>query len=323
MLVTDGSSGLYQPEAGAWSVDGQLIAVLERHDQPPTLTAVRDGARRELVSTAGDATERTKQHTGRTVRRSWQSSDGREIQGLLTVPDGDGPFPLIVNVHGGPVAAWTDGWIGKDVYASILVARGFAVLRPNPRGSVGRGQDFIEAIVGDMGGTDVDDITAGVQAMIDEGVTEAGRVGLTGNSYGGYMAAWIPCLTDMFAATVSRSPVTDFVTQHLTTNLAEFDEIFVDGDPFDPQSQYATRSPLAHHRRIKTPILFTAGKNDLATPASQAQLLHNALREAGVPTQLVIYPQEGHGVRAPAALADQLARMIVWFETYIGGGRAS
>ena len=127
-----------------------------------------------------------------------------------------------------------------------------------------------------MGGADVDDIVSGVQAMIDRGITEPGRVGITGNSYGGYMAAWIPCWSDVFAASVSRSPVTDWRSQHLTGNLAEFDEIFVSGDPFDPESAYVTRSPLTHHRRIKTPMMFTAGAHDLATPASQAQQLHRS-----------------------------------------------
>jgi dipeptidyl aminopeptidase/acylaminoacyl peptidase len=168
-----------------------------------------------------------------------------------------------------------------------------------------------------MGGKDVDDVVSGVEHLVEQGIADGGRVGVTGNSYGGYMAAWIPSRTDTFAAAVSRSPVTDWRSQHLTSNLREFDESFVGGDPFDPTSNYATRSPLHLHQEIRTPMLFTAGALDLATPASQAQQLHNALRKTGVPTGLVIYPQEGHGVRGRDALADQLARMLTWFETYL------
>jgi len=319
LLVTDGTNGAHQPVGGALAADGTLVVALERHDQPPTLTSIRGDARTDVVSTQGPGTAHLLSCAGSTTACSWNSKDGWEIQGVLTVPDGSGPFPLVVNVHGGPVAAWQDGWIGKDTYAALLVARGFAVLRPNPRGSSGRGQAFAEAVVRDVGGADVDDVLAGVAAMVDRGVTEPGRIGITGNSYGGYMAAWVPCWSDVFAAAVSRSPVTDLVAQHLTTNLGDFDEIFVGGDPFDPESAYTTRSPLTHHQRIRTPMLFTAGAHDLATPASQAQMLHRALLEKGVPTQLAVYPEEGHGVRAPDALADQIARMIAWFETYLKG----
>lgn len=317
LLATDVTNGLHQPELGGLTRDGHLVVTLERHDQPPTLGVVDTDGVRSLLSTAGPGTAHVVARTGSTRSCTWTSSDGLVIEGLLSVPDGPGPHPLVVNVHGGPVAAWHDGWIGKDPYAAILVSRGFAVLRPNPRGSAGREAAFVEAVIGDMGGADVDDIVAGVQAMIDTGVTTPDRIGITGNSYGGYMAAWVPCWSDLFAAAVSRSPVTDWRSQHLTGNLAEFDELFVDGDPFDPQSQYVTRSPLTYFRQIKTPMLFTAGELDLATPASQAMQLHRALSKTSVTTQLAIYPQEGHGVRAPDAMADQLARMIQWFETYL------
>jgi dipeptidyl aminopeptidase/acylaminoacyl peptidase len=315
-LATDRASGLHQPEAGALTGSGELLVVLESHDHPPALIAVADGCERELVTT-NRTTPRGVTGTGTTSPWTWKSSDGQEIQGLLTLPAGDGPHPLVVNIHGGPVAAWRDGWMGKDLYAHLLCARGFAVLRPNPRGSAGRGQAFIEAVVGDMGGADGEDIRSGVSSLIDAGVTAPGLVGVTGNSYGGYMAAWLPCVSDVFAASVARSPVTDFRTQHLTSNLAEFDEIFVGGDPFDDDSAYVWRSPLTLHRRIRTPMLLTAGALDLATPASQARVLHSALLAAGTTTELVIYPEEGHGVRRPDAIVDQIARMILWFETYL------
>ena len=317
LFATDGATGLHQPDLGATTAGGRLVAVLERHDQPPTMTAVSGSSTIEVLSTAGSGTNHLARNTGTTTATSWRSTDGTLIEGLLTVPWGDGPHALVVDVHGGPVATWRDGWIGKYPYTATLVARGFAVLRPNPRGSAGRGQDFIEKIVGDMGGDDVDDVVTGVAAMIDAGVTEPGRVGITGNSYGGYLAAWIPCWSDVFAAAVSRSPVVDWPSQHLTGNLAAFDELFVGGDPFDPESPYTTRSPLTYHRQVSTPILFTAGALDLATPASQAQQMHHALLATGVPTELAIYPEEGHGVRGPDAMADQLARMIWWFERHL------
>jgi dipeptidyl aminopeptidase/acylaminoacyl peptidase len=132
------------------------------------------------------------------------------------------------------------------------------------------------------------------------------------------MASWVPTRTDIFAASVARSPCTDWLLQHLTSNIAEFDVRFIAGEPFDPDSQYAERSPLRHVDRIRTPMLLTAGLDDLATPPSQAQVLYTALRERGVDTQLVLYPEEGHGVRQPLSLVDQCARMIAWFDRHLG-----
>jgi dipeptidyl aminopeptidase/acylaminoacyl peptidase len=131
------------------------------------------------------------------------------------------------------------------------------------------------------------------------------------------MACWMPCLTDLFKASVSRSPCTEWRSFHLTSNLAEFDDLFLAGELWDPGSQYETRNPLTHHHRITTPMLLTAGLRDLATPANQAQQMHRALAERGVETALAIYPEEGHGVQAPPALADQCARMVAWFERFM------
>lgn len=317
LLATDATSGRHQPELGGLTGTGSLVTILERHDRPPAVAVTAQGRTTPVLTTDGPGTGHLRSITGRTTPYQWTSTDGQEIGGLLTLPAGRGPFPLVVNVHGGPVAAWHDGWLGRDLHTALLVARGYAVLRPNPRGSTGRGQAFIESVVGDMGGRDVDDLVTGVEALVAEGLVDRARVGITGNSYGGYMAAWVPACTDLFAASVARSPVTDFVSQHLTSNLPEFDLDFVGGDPFDPDSNYARRNPVAHVGRIRTPMLLTAGALDLATPAFQAHLLHSALRRTGVATSLAIYPEEGHGVRGERALTDQLARTIAWFDTHL------
>jgi dipeptidyl aminopeptidase/acylaminoacyl peptidase len=311
------TSGVHQPQLSGVSAGGQPLFVMEQHHTPPVLGRITDGGFKPVVDTAGPGSESVAKLTGSTSVVSWTSSDGTEVQGLLTMPDAPGPHALVVNVHGGPIAAWHDGWIARDVYTTLLAARGYAVLRPNPRGSTGRGAEYAEAILGDIGGKDVDDVTSGVDHLVDGGLVDPRRVGITGNSYGGYMSAWLPCLTDRFAASVSRSPVTDWRSQHLTSNIAEFDRIFVTGDPFDPESQYQTRSPLGLHQKVATPILFTAGAKDLATPPSQAEQMYMALRERGVDSQLVIYPEEGHGVRAPSAQMDQCARMLAWFERFM------
>jgi dipeptidyl aminopeptidase/acylaminoacyl peptidase len=310
--------GEFQPEAAGLAGRRPLV-VLESHREPPALGVLEPDAFRPVLAADGPGTVFQAAHAGTTTQVAWVSSDGLEVQGLLTLPDidGDDSHPLVLHVHGGPTHASRNTWAGRDPHTSCLVARGYAVLRPNPRGSTGRGAAFAEGVRGDMGGLDVDDVVSGVQHLVDIGVADPSRLGITGISYGGFMASWAPCRTDLFAASVARSPCTDWLLQHLTSNIAEFDRRFLLGEVFDPESQYVARSPLRHVDSVRTPMLLTAGLQDLATPPSQAQVLYTALRERGVETQLVLYPEEGHGVREPATIADQCARMLAWFDRHL------
>lgn len=316
------TTGTYQPELGGLAADGRPVLVLEQHDLPPTLVRVdADGRVVTLLGSAGPGTDHVRSSLGPTRAVTWTAPDGWQMEGLLDLPLRAGPHPLVVHPHGGPVGAYQDGWIGRDPHTTVLVARGYAVLRPNPRGSAGRGADFAEAVRGDMGGLDAQDILSGIEHLVAERLVDPERIGIVGQSYGGYLACWMPVLSDVFRAAVARSPCTDWRSFHLTTNIPEFDELFLDGDVWDDDSQYLTRNPLTHHARITTPILLTAGSRDLATPAHQAEQMHRALAERGVPTALAVYPEEGHGVQQPAALADQCARMVAWFERFMPSGR--
>ena len=199
-------------------------------------------------------------------------------------------------------------------FTPLLVGRGYAVLHPNHRASSGRGQEFIAAGLLAMGGLDAEDIVSGVDALVASGVVDPDRVAVTGNSYGGFMAAWLAATSDRFCAAAPRSPVTDWVSQHLTSNLPGFDELCLAGDLFDTDSDYWRRSPLRLAEQIRIPLLLMAGAHDLATPASQASMLHRALVERGRPSTLVVYPEEGHGVRARPAVIDQCVRLLDFFE---------
>jgi dipeptidyl aminopeptidase/acylaminoacyl peptidase len=311
--------GEYFPEVSGLPGHDPVV-VLESRREPPTLGVLGASGFRPVLAADGPGTTYQTERAGTTTRVTWESSDGLRVEGLLTVPDGAGPAqPLALQVHGGPTHACRNTWIGRDPHTSCLVAHGYAVLQPNPRGSTGRGASFAEAVRGDMGGRDADDLVSGVQSLVDAGIADPSRLGITGISYGGFMSSWLPVRTDLFAASVARSPCTDWLLQHLTSNIAEFDRRFVGGDPFDPESHYRERSPLSHADRIRTPMLLTAGLKDLATPPSQAQVLHTALRERGIATELVLYPEEGHGVRHPLTIVDQCARMIAWFDRHLGG----
>jgi dipeptidyl aminopeptidase/acylaminoacyl peptidase len=241
-----------------------------------------------------------------------------EIEGLLTLPHGDGPFPLILNVHGGPIWAFADFWPGT--FVAFLLSRGYALLQPNPRGSWGRGREFASHVVGDMGGADARDLLAGVDHVLEMGIADPERLGVMGGSYGGFMAALLPCLDRRFAAAVSFAPVTDWFSERFDSNLGFWAQEFLGGDPIIRQEHYRDRSPVFLVEGNRTPTLLTAGLRDRATPTGQATEFYRALRERGVPADLVLYPLEGHGVRTFPGLFDVMTRTVAWFERFMPPG---
>ena len=249
--------------------------------------------------------------------------DGLAIDGYVATPrtSGDGTFPLVVMVHGGPVWRWRDVWLDRVVQVPLLLDGGYAVLLPNPRGSQGKGEAFVRGIVGEVGGLDVDDILTGVDHLVAEGVTDRATVAVMGTSYGGFLAAWLATRPGRFAAALASSPVTDWVSQHYTTNIPQSDVRFLRGDPIDPSSQYRTRSPLTAASGQTCPVLLTAGLHDLATPPGQALEMHRALVELGVDTDIALYPREGHDVHEWPALLDHCTRMVMWFDHYLRPAR--
>jgi dipeptidyl aminopeptidase/acylaminoacyl peptidase len=237
------------------------------------------------------------------------------------VPEGGGPFPLILAVHGGPVWAFQDFWPG--VLTGLLVERGYAILQPNPRGSWGRGRAFASAVVGDMGGADAHDVLTGVDHAVAERLADPERIGVMGGSYGGFMAAWLPCLDPRFRAAVSIAPVTDWYSERYGSNLGAWSADFLGGDPHARQAHYHERSPVLRAGTNRTPTLFTAGYRDRATPLGQAVEMHRALREQGVETDVALYPLEGHGVRTFPGIIDLSTRTIGWFERFMPPDPAS
>jgi dipeptidyl aminopeptidase/acylaminoacyl peptidase len=251
----------------------------------------------------------------------WTATDGLEIEGLVAVPAGDGPHPLVVAVHGGPVAAWRASWGGqvgaRHPYVPLLVERGYAVLLPNPRGSAGRGIAFADRVRGDLCGADTDDLLSGIDHLVEIGIADPGRLGVIGNSYGGTMAAWLTAASDRFGAAVSTSPSIDFVANHHTGDIPAFFDLFLHDVADRSDGEYQRRSPITHVDRMRTPVLTTAGLRDHGTPPGQAVALHQALRRRGVPTELVLYPRQGHGVAGFPDSADLLARALGWFDRWL------
>ena len=310
------ATGTFEPDAAPLGRGDGLVVAVHSHRRPRTLVAVGDGPARVLADPAHDGAAVIRDAVARREPVRWLAPDGLEIEGLLTIPPlGDAPHPLVVWVHGGPVWAHQDRWPGGLV--ALLASRGYAVLEPNPRGSYGRGRKFVEMVVGDMGGADAHDVIAGIDALVERGVADPERIGVTGGSYGGFMSCWLPVLDQRFRASVAVSPVTDWYSQHFNSNIGHWDADFLRDRPEHPGGEYHARSPVLAAERVTTPTLLTTGLRDRCTPPGQAIEFYRALRAYGVPTEVVIYPNEGHGVQQFPAVIDAAARALAWFERYM------
>ena len=223
----------------------------------------------------------------------------------------------MVDVHGGPTGCWSWEFAPAQGSPQLYASEGVATFFPNVRGSVGRGPEFAEANLGDMGGGDLQDILTGVEALVRDGIAEFDRIAITGGSYGGFMACWAVTQTDRFACAMPFALVTDWVSFHFTTNIGQFDRLYLQADPLDPGGEYTKRSPLYHASKCKTPTLILHGEDDLCTPLPQAVEFYNALVEAGCETELVVYPREGHGWTEREHQIDSWNRTKDWLARHL------
>jgi dipeptidyl aminopeptidase/acylaminoacyl peptidase len=296
---------------------GDCVLIVESFRQAPQVAVIRDGHYRQVRSfdvgyaAATDAIESVE-------RLTWSAADGLEIQGWLLRPRGPPPFPLVIDVHGGPVGHWRPAFlIRRMLHVLILLRHGYAVFLPNPRGSSGRGQEFAHRVLGDLGGADALDVLSGLDNLIERGVADAARIGITGVSYGGFMTAWLITQSDRFAAAVAVSPHTNQVTAHLLSNIPQFMARLLGDDFSNPNGRYFERSPVLHVGKALTPTLNICGALDRCTPPEEAVQFHNALLESGTQSVLVTYPREGHGIRRLPAALDCAARLAAWFMEHI------
>jgi dipeptidyl aminopeptidase/acylaminoacyl peptidase len=297
---------------------GDCVLIGEGFTRAPEIAVIRNGEYRAVRSFDLEYSSRVAA-IGAVDCVSWRAPDGLEIQGWLLRPTGAGPHPTIMNIHGGPVYQWRPHWLGRprSVPALLWLEHGYAVFFPNPRGSSGRGQAYARHVLGDMGGTDTYDYLSGLDHLVREGIADPNRLGVTGVSYGGYMSSWLITQDSRFAAAVSVSPVTNNISQHLISNIPQFMSLFLGDQYNNPRGNYFRRSPIMHAHQARTPTLNICGLLDRCTPAEEAVQFHNALLQSGVRSVLVIYPEEGHGVRKFPAAIDYAARSLAWFEEHM------
>ena len=248
----------------------------------------------------------------------WKGADGWDVQGFLIRPPGvgsQGKLPTIMYVHGGPMGAHLNLCHAgaQRVLPVQLAAQGYAVFLPNPRGSSGRGNDFAEAVLGDTGGKDWEDLERGLDHLIERGIADPDRLGITGGSYGGFMTTWAVTQTDRFKAAVAVASHPEWRSFHGVSGIRHFDVFFQSQvDPYDNDGSYRQRSGLSHVRNVKTPTLLLHGEVDQVCPVDQAYQYYRALKELDIETDLVVYPREPHGMKERVHILDSHRRTVEW-----------
>lgn len=254
----------------------------------------------------------------------WKSVDGREIEGLLTYPITYQPgqkVPFILNIHGGPAGVFAQTCVASNQGAypiAALAEAGYAVLRPNPRGSSGYGTDFRMANREDWGGKDYQDVMAGVDHVIKMGVADENKMGVMGWSYGGFMSSWIVGHTNRFKVASIGAPVVDLSHQNLTDDIEGFLPSYFKTNPWDDWSKYDAHSPLRFVQNVKTPVLLQHGEADVRVPFSNSVMFYNALRRRDVPVRLLALPRQPHGPQEPRMVLKAMQTNVEWFDKYIG-----
>ena len=248
------------------------------------------------------------------------SSDGMRIQGWLVYPKDYNPsrrYPMIVVGHGGPAGTVNTGWPESFFNTLEFSAHGYFVLNPNPRGSFGQGEKFTQANIKDFGYGDFRDILAGVDEVVKTLPVDNDRIGITGWSYGGYLTMWAVTQTNRFRAAVSGAGLSDWLSYYGENDIDEWMIPYFGASVYDDPAVYARSAPMTFIKNAKTPTLLLVGERDGECPAPQSREFWHALRTLGVPTELVIYPGEGHVFIQPEHQQDVRERVLAWFDHYL------
>ncbi len=315
------SRGEYAINAGGpemVSVRGnRFAAIRESHTEPPQLYwgSLEDGEWHRLTAW---------RYPTDIIRpllvenRHWEHNDGTPTHAYLALPeDGAGrrPLPMVVNVHGGPslsiIPRYFNPWV------RIFLSLGCAVLLPNPRGSWGRGHAYQAANIGDLGGGDWQDILAGIDLMTRENLADSDRLAIMGWSYAGFLTTWAITQTQLFRCAIAGANITNFVSNYGVVLNREWQSTMFGSNVYEDIDLHWSRSPIRFAHRVHTPTLLVHGAEDIVAPPEQSIEFHTALRHFGIPTELVLYPREPHGLQERNHQRDLMLRMRRWLKRYL------
>ena len=312
--IGDGSAEL----AVSLSRDGKQAAFMQSSytAAPEVHAGALDAGAPAAVTTINAALKST---WGKTESVEWEH-EGFHVQGWLLYPVGYDPkksYPLIVSVHGGPSSVAVPSWPNAGYGSAPLSALGYFVLIPNPRGSYGQGEAYVQANRKDFGYGDLRDILAGVDTVEKKLPVDDRRLGLTGWSYGGFMTMFAVSQTQRFHAAVAGAGIANWQSYYGENLIDQWMTPFFGTTVYEDPTAYAKSSAINFIKQVKTPTLVVVGDRDAECPAPQSFEFWHALRAQHVPTSLVVYPNEGHHFEDPAHQRDVLQRALSWFQQYL------
>ncbi len=338
-LIADGAVNLYR----VCIADGKIEQLTDATQEISAFDLAADGRIVYAASTPTDPSALYLREADGTVRLLYQpnakflaehavcpteemryESEGYEIQGWLITPpgyDSSRPWPLAVEIHGGPAAMWSASTRSMWHEWQLLAQRGYVVFFCNPRGADGYGEAFLSGNHRDWGDGPMRDILKGVDALLAKGVADPQRLVVTGGSYGGYMTAWIIGHDNRFVAAVAQRGVYNLISMRGTCDIAYFTDWHFDTTPFDDVEFLWRQSPLAYAPQMQTPLLLEHSELDFRVPIEQAEQLFQALKYLKKPVELVRWPREGHELSRsgePKHRVERLRRIVAWFEQYAG-----
>ena len=319
-LITEGE-GLHS--AVSFSADADMMAFTYQNTDTPHEVHVSPTSNfdKSLVSSLHEDVPLPSM--GETEVITWTAPDGMEIEGLITYPVGyeEGQqVPLVLDVHGGPAGVYNRNFTGgPGIYKTQVFAEaGYAVLRPNFRGSTGYGKEFRYANVEDWGFGDYDDLMAGIDLMVEEGVAHPDSLALMGWSYGGYMTSWAVTQTDRFKAASMGAGLSNLISMVGTTDIPDYLVGHMGGEFWERYETYERHSAIYEIENVTTPTQVLHGVHDDRVPLGQGQEFYRALKRMDVPTELALYPRTPHGPQEPKLLMDVTPRIIAWFDRHLG-----
>ena len=288
-------------------------AVIQSFERPPEVWAGPIGSWKPL----------TRENAGQTAfwgeaRSLHWESDGLRVQGWLLEPRNVEPgkrYPMIVSVHGGPSGASTPSWPSR--WNAVLPSQGYFLFLPNPRGSFGQGEAFTEGNVKDFGHGDFADIMKGVDEVLQTAPVDPERIGIAGWSYGGYMTMWAVTQTRRFAAAVAGAGIVNWQSYYGQNRIDRWMVPFFGASVYDDPDVYARSSPITFIKKVKTPTLVLHGDRDSEVPTPQGYEFWHALKTLGVPTEFVVYENEGHAILRREHQRDIERRVVAWFDRYL------
>jgi dipeptidyl aminopeptidase/acylaminoacyl peptidase len=296
--------------------DGKTSAAIrDSFESPPEVWAGPIGAWTQVTRINQDL----RPSWGKVQSIHWPSDEFR-VQGWLFYPREYNPnqrYPMVVLVHGGPASASRPGWPSAFLNTSVLSSAGYFVLYPNPRGSFGQGEAFTRANVKDFGYGDLRDILAGVDEVLKTLPVDNNRIGITGWSYGGFMTMWAVTQTHRFRAAVAGAGIANWLSYYGENDIDQWMIPYFGASVYEDPAVYAKSSPIDFIKNVKTPALVLVGDRDGECPAPQSFEFWHALKAERIPTQLVVYPNEGHDIWQPEHRRDIIKRMVAWFDRYL------